>query len=111
MGPFETNEIAYDRAEEPNQKEERERVINLSMAELLCGPNDSPDDARSSKSLRTGTDECVLLRGGAHLRDIREHPGLDAELRRARYTGGDDLREEHCPRRDLHVVPTCVPRS
>ena len=49
-------------------------------------------------------DEAIRLVGIAHVRDIREHPRLNAELHGAGDNCGDDLCPEHRPRRDLHVV-------
>ncbi len=40
----------------------------------------------------------------ADILDVREHPGLDAELHCPSNDGGDDLSKEHWARRDLHVV-------
>ena len=102
--PFERHEPCGQRAQDANEEEPHEGVVDLPRRELSLRANDTPNDGRGTEHLRARTYELVLLRQTAHIGDMREHPRLYAELDGARDDRGKDLRPEHRPRGNLHVV-------
>jgi len=95
---------ADDGTNETNKEEEREGIIDLSLGELPSRANDTPDDTGSTEDLSRWADESIPLVGVTHVGNVREHPGLDTELYGSGNDGGDNLRPEHGPGRDLHIV-------
>jgi hypothetical protein len=93
-----------ERAHRPNQEKERQRVIQLALRKLPSGADDAPDDRCRAKHLRGRANEPVFLIRSAHIRDIREHPRLYAELDCACDDGTHDLSPEHGAWREFHVV-------
>lgn len=92
---LELDEVLHERAQEADEEEEHEPVVDLALAELPRGPDDAPDDRGRAEDLGGGADEAVGLVGGAHVLDVGEHPGLHAELDGAGDDGRDDLAPEH----------------
>jgi hypothetical protein len=86
-------------------------IVYLALRELALRADYTPDNGRSAEYLGIWADKAVLLGGGAHILDIGEHPGLDAQLRSASYDGCDDLAPEHDARRYLHVMTELKVRS
>ena len=95
----------HHRTQEPKQEEERQCIVQFAPRELPGRADHAPHDRRRPKHLRTGTDKPVLLVWTAHVRYVGEHPRLHAKLDRPRDDRAHDLRPEHRPRRDLHVMP------
>jgi hypothetical protein len=91
--------------QQTDEKNQRRTVIYLPLRELPGRADDAPHDRRSAKYLRRGTYESVLLIGVADPWYVRKHPGQNAQLRRPRDDRRDNLRREHRPRRDFHVLP------
>lgn len=52
LGVLAMDEPRHNRTEEPNEEEERQAVIDLSLGELSRWPDDTPDDTSNSKDLR-----------------------------------------------------------
>lgn len=66
-------------------------AVDLARREHSHRTDDAPNNARSTKHLRARADESILLRRTAHVRNIREHPGLYPKLDRPGDYRSDDL--------------------
>jgi hypothetical protein len=86
------------------EEEERQRIVDLAVRELAHGTDDTPDDRRGAEDLCAQADEAVLLCRRADVRDVGEHPGLDADPGGPGDDGADDLCPEHGPWGYFHVV-------
>ena len=103
--PLERDGVRRAGQERADEEEEHEPVVDLPARELPLRPDDAPDDRRGPEHLRRRADEPVLLRRRAHVRDVREHPRLHAEL----YGACDDRRDDLAPEHRPGAVGRCQP--
>ena len=89
------DEVRYNGCDSSEQEEEAQEAVHLAGREEHLGADDAPDDGRGVEHLRARAHEVVLLRRGAYVGDVLEHPGLHAELHNACDHGCDDLAPEH----------------
>jgi len=93
-----------DGTDEANNEEKGKRVVQLALGKLPRGTNDTPNNGSRSKSLSGGANEIVCLIRCTHAGDVREHPGLDAQLYCAGNDSAENLSPEHGTRGNFHVV-------
>lgn len=82
----------------------KERGVSFSWAKQACRTDATPDEGGGREGIRRGTDETILLLTSANVRDIAEHPFLDADCNKARYDGCNDLDTKHGAGWDFHVM-------
>lgn len=104
VGVLASDEVRNPRSDCTKKEEEGESVVDLSMRELECWTNDSPNDRCCSEHLSAGANESILLMRRAHALNVGEHPSLDTELHGTGENGGYNLTPEHGARRNFHVV-------
>lgn len=102
--PLPADQVTDNWAGEPNEEEEYQGVVYLSLRELPHWSNNTPDNTGGAKYLRRRTDKAILLRRITKVLNIGEHLCLDTELCGTSYNRRDDLGPEHRPRGNLHVV-------
>lgn len=102
--PFQRRGPCDGGQESADEEEEDKSVVDLTLAELTSGADNTPDDGCGTEYLCAGADEAVDLVGRAHVSDVGEHPSLNTELDGTSNDGGDDLTPEHGTRGKLHVV-------
>jgi hypothetical protein len=83
---------------------QEERNLQSSLGEEALRTDGTPENRGVGEGGGGRASEAVGLVRRAEVRDVPEHPGLDAKDDKARNNSGNSLHSEHCARRDLHVV-------
>ena len=104
VGPFQRRGPCDGGQESADEEEEDKSVVDLSLAELMSGADDTPDDGCGTKHFCARADEAIGLGGRAHVSNVGEHPSLNTKLDGTSHDGGDDLSPEHGTRGKFHVV-------